>query len=64
MKILGSGELTAKATFEVAAASKSAVAAIEKAGGSLKTLREAPVAAAPLSGTPPPGWRWRARTTI
>jgi large subunit ribosomal protein L15 len=38
VKILGSGELKAKANFEVAGASKSAVAAIEKAGGSLKTL--------------------------
>jgi large subunit ribosomal protein L15 len=40
VKILGSGELKAKASFEVAAASKSAAAAIEKAGGDLKTLRE------------------------
>jgi large subunit ribosomal protein L15 len=40
VKILGSGELKAKAEFEVAAASKSAAAAIEKAGGSLKRLRE------------------------
>ena len=40
VKILGSGELKAKASFEVAAASKSAAAAIEKAGGALKTLRE------------------------
>ncbi|MCI4680084.1 50S ribosomal protein L15 [Rhodoblastus acidophilus] len=36
VKILGNGELTAKLTFEVAAASKSAVAAIEKAGGAIK----------------------------
>ena len=36
-----------KASFEVEVASKSAAAAIEKAGGSLKTLREekAPAAA-------------------
>jgi len=34
------GELTTKATFEVEVASKSAAAAIEKAGGSLKTLRK------------------------
>jgi large subunit ribosomal protein L15 len=47
VKILGSGELKAKANFEVAAASKSAAAAIEKAGGSLKTLREQAAAAAP-----------------
>ena len=40
VKILGSGELKAKADFEVAVASKSAVAAIEKAGGSLKQLRK------------------------
>ena len=40
VKILGVGELTAKAAFEVEAASKSAAAAIEKAGGSLKTLRQ------------------------
>src|ERR1700759_5548235 len=40
VKLLGAGELTSKATFEVEAASKSAAAAIEKAGGSLKTLRK------------------------
>ena len=47
VKILGVGEWTTKATFEVEVASKSAAAAIEKAGGSLKTLRkeEAPAAA-------------------
>ena len=39
VKILGVGELTTRAMFEVAGASKSAVAAIEKAGGSVKTLR-------------------------
>ena len=39
VKVLGVGEWTTRATFEVAAASKSAVAAIEKAGGSIKTLR-------------------------
>jgi large subunit ribosomal protein L15 len=38
VKILGNGELAVKATFEVARASKSAVAAIEKAGGSVKLL--------------------------
>ena len=43
MKILGKGEFKAKASFEVYRASKSAVAAIEKAGGSVKTL--APAAA-------------------
>ena len=40
VKILGVGELTAKLVFEVASASKSAVAAIEKAGGSVKMLVE------------------------
>ena len=40
VKILGSGELKAKANFEVDAASKSAAEAIEKAGGSLKTHKQ------------------------
>jgi large subunit ribosomal protein L15 len=40
VKILGVGEWTTKAAFEVEAASKSATAAIEKTGGSLKTLRQ------------------------
>ena len=40
VKVLGVGEWTATASFEVEAASKSAAAAIEKAGGSLKTLRQ------------------------
>ena len=40
VKVLGVGELTTKAAFEVEVASKSAAAAIEKAGGSLKTLRK------------------------
>ena len=38
VKILGVGELRAKLAFEVAGASKSAVAAIEKAGGSVTIL--------------------------
>ncbi|MCA0401260.1 MAG: 50S ribosomal protein L15 [Proteobacteria bacterium] len=41
VKILGVGELKAKLSFEVFRASKSAVAAIEKAGGSVKLLAEA-----------------------
>jgi large subunit ribosomal protein L15 len=41
VKLLGSGELKAKANFEVTAASKSAAASIEKAGCALKTLRSA-----------------------
>ena len=44
VKILGNGELKAKADFEVYGASKRAVEAIEKAGGSVKTLA-APAAA-------------------
>jgi len=40
VKILGQGELKTKLAFEVEAASKSAVAAIEKAGGSVKLLRD------------------------
>jgi large subunit ribosomal protein L15 len=38
VKILGNGELKAKLTFEVFGASKSAVAAIEASGGSIKIL--------------------------
>jgi large subunit ribosomal protein L15 len=38
VKILGVGELKAKAEFEVYGASKSAIEAIEKAGGNVKTL--------------------------
>jgi large subunit ribosomal protein L15 len=47
VKILGVGEWKATASFEVEAASKSATAAIEKAGGSVNTLRRetAPAAA-------------------
>lgn len=38
LKVLGSGELTAKVNIEAAAASKSAISMIEKAGGSLKVV--------------------------
>jgi large subunit ribosomal protein L15 len=38
VKILGSGELTAKLSFQVAGASKSALEAIEKVGGSVTVL--------------------------
>jgi large subunit ribosomal protein L15 len=38
VKILGNGEITAKLAFEVFGASKSAVEAIEKVGGSVKIL--------------------------
>ncbi|PTM42601.1 50S ribosomal protein L15 [Bosea sp. 124] len=41
VKILGVGELKAKLVFEVFGASKSAVEAIEKAGGSVKILAAA-----------------------
>ncbi|SEG19555.1 50S ribosomal protein L15 [Bosea lathyri] len=41
VKILGVGELKAKLAFEVYGASKSAVEAIEKAGGSVKILAAA-----------------------
>jgi large subunit ribosomal protein L15 len=41
VKILGVGDLTAKLSFEVYGASKSAQAAIEKAGGSVKILAAA-----------------------
>jgi large subunit ribosomal protein L15 len=38
VRLLGRGEIKAKVTFEVHGASKSAVAAVEKAGGSVKIL--------------------------
>jgi large subunit ribosomal protein L15 len=38
VRLLGSGELKAKVNFEVYGASKSAVAAVEKAGGTVKIL--------------------------
>ncbi|MBY6242434.1 50S ribosomal protein L15 [Methylosinus sp. Sm6] len=41
VKILGNGKLEAKLAFEVAAASKGAVAAIEAAGGTVKLLADA-----------------------
>ena len=43
VKILGMGEMSVSLTFEVAAASKSAVAAIEKLGGTVKLLGAAEV---------------------
>lgn len=46
VKILGAGEITAKLDFEVALASKSAIAAIEAAGGTVKVLREPKAVAA------------------
>jgi large subunit ribosomal protein L15 len=41
VKVLGNGEIKARLTFEVAGASKSAVEAIERAGGSVKVLNGA-----------------------
>ena len=41
VRLLGRGELKAKLTIEVHGASKSAVAAVEKAGGSVKILAPA-----------------------
>ena len=38
VRLLGKGELTAKASFKVAGASKSAVAAVEKAGGAVEVI--------------------------
>lgn len=47
VKILGVGKLDTKLSFEVAAASKSAVAAIENAGGSIRLLTVTPEAEPP-----------------
>jgi large subunit ribosomal protein L15 len=41
LRLLGRGELTAKIAIEVHGASKSAVAAVEKAGGTVKILAPA-----------------------
>lgn len=41
VRLLGNGELTGKVSFEVAGASKAAIAAVEKAGGSV-TILEGP----------------------
>jgi large subunit ribosomal protein L15 len=41
VKVLGVGELKARLTFEVAGASRSAVEAIERAGGTVKVLTAA-----------------------
>jgi len=42
VRLLGRGELTAKLNIEVHGASKSAIAAVEKAGGSVKFLAPKP----------------------
>jgi len=44
VRLLGGGELSAKLAFAVAGASKSAVAAVEKAGGSVAVLAPKPQA--------------------
>ncbi|HEV3397092.1 MAG TPA: 50S ribosomal protein L15 [Xanthobacteraceae bacterium] len=41
VRLLGAGEIKAKVAFTVAGASKSAVAAVEKAGGSVTVLKPA-----------------------
>ncbi|WP_324827030.1 50S ribosomal protein L15 [Qipengyuania zhejiangensis] len=41
VRLLGKGELTTKVTFKVAGASKGAVAAVEKAGGSVEVIEKA-----------------------
>ena len=41
VRLLGRGEITAKINVEVHGASKSAIAAVEKAGGSVKLLAPA-----------------------
>ncbi len=42
VRLLGKGELTAKVQFKVAGASKGAIEAVEKAGGSVELPAEAP----------------------
>ena len=43
VRLLGTGQIKAKVAFEIHGASKSAVAAVEKAGGSVKVLAPAKV---------------------
>ena len=45
IRLLGKGEITAKISIEVAGASKSAVEAVEKAGGSVTVLAPKPLEA-------------------
>jgi len=53
VRLLGKGELTAKVQFKVAGASKSAVAAVEQAGGSVEVIeaRDPAALAAAKKGT-------------
>ena len=46
VRLLGTGEIKSKVDFAVYGASKSALAAVEKAGGSMKILRPQPEASA------------------
>jgi large subunit ribosomal protein L15 len=46
VRLLGTGEIKSKVDFAVYGASKSALAAVEKAGGSVKILRPQPEASA------------------
>ncbi len=55
LRLLGSGELKAKLAFEVHHASKGAVAAVEKAGGSVKMLKPAKPEAEPKGEAKAPG---------
>ncbi|WP_127089549.1 50S ribosomal protein L15 [Aquabacter cavernae] len=47
VRVLGSGELTSKVNLDVAYATKSAVAAVEKAGGTVSMTAPAPAEDAP-----------------
>jgi len=49
VRLLGKGEITAKASFKVAGASKGALSAVEKAGGSVEVAAPAKPAAAEAS---------------
>ena len=55
VRLLGKGEIKAKAKFQVAGASKGAVAAVEKAGGSVEVAAPAkvPASAAPKAEAQP-----------
>ena len=46
VRLLGKGELKSKLDFEVHHASKSAIAAVERAGGTVKVLKPVPAPAA------------------
>jgi large subunit ribosomal protein L15 len=55
LRLLGTGELKAKLAFEVHHASKGAIAAVEKAGGSVKMLKPAKPEAEPKGEAKAPG---------